>query len=395
MNKKTIDQVELQGKRVFIRVDFNVPLTPEGTVREDTRIRRALPTIQKAIEKGGRVVLASHLGRPKGQRVPEMSLKPAAERLSELLGQPVGLAPDCIGDDVAALADALKPGEVLLLENVRYHAGETTNDPEFAKALAMLADIHVNDAFGTAHRAHASNVGVSELVKPSVAGLLMANEIEYFNRAMAQPERPVAAILGGSKVSGKINVIDALLDRVDKVLIGGGMAFTFFKALGYDVGNSLVEAEMTDVAQKAMDKAKQRGVELILPVDAIAAQAIEEGAETQVVSVKSVPEGWMGLDIGPDSVKLFQDALADVKTVVWNGPMGVFEKPDFATGTVELAKYIGASSALSVIGGGDTDAAVKQAGVADQVSYISTGGGAFLELLEGKTLPGIAALDDA
>nr|CRH05049.1 Phosphoglycerate kinase [Candidatus Magnetococcus massalia] len=394
MNKRTIRDIEIQGKRVFIRVDFNVPLTDDGKVRNDKRIRGALPTIQYALEQGGKVILASHLGRPKGEVKPEMSLKPAGERLAELLGKPVAMAPDCVGPEVEKMVADMQAGDVLLLENVRFHAGETKNDPELAKGFAKLADVVVNDAFGTAHRAHSSNVGVTEHVRPAVAGFLMNDEIDYFNKALGAPERPVISILGGSKVSGKIDVIDALLDKVDKILIGGGMAFTFFKAMGYEIGSSLCEDEMIDIAKKAQIKAKEKGVELLLPVDAVAADAFAEDANTQIVSVESIPEGWMGLDIGPQTVRAFSEALDGAKTVVWNGPMGVFEMANFASGTLHMAHTLAEADLLSVIGGGDTAAAINQAGVADKVSYVSTGGGAFLELMEGKELPGIVALDD-
>jgi phosphoglycerate kinase len=392
MDKLNIDGVDLAGKRVFVRVDFNVPLTSEGEIREDTRIRGALPTIKKILAAGGRLVLASHLGRPKGVVVPELSLKPIAKRLSELLGQPVILAPDSVGEDVLALVNNLQPGEVVLLENVRFHSGETKNDPKLAAGFAQLADVVVNDAFGTAHRAHASNVGVAELVTPAVAGLLMAAEIEYFNKAISQPKRPVVAILGGAKVSTKIGVIDALIEKVDKIIIGGAMANTFFKSMGYQVGSSLVEDAMLDVAAAAEAKARNKGVEFLLPVDCVIAQKIQDSAETKIVDVKNIPDGWMGLDVGPDSLQLFKKALQGVATIVWNGPLGVFEMPVFANGTLGLAKSVANSSAVTVVGGGDTDAAVRLAGVADQISHISTGGGAFLELMEGKTLPGIDIL---
>ncbi|MBF0420270.1 MAG: phosphoglycerate kinase [Magnetococcales bacterium] len=394
MNKLTIDDVELKGKRVFIRVDFNVPMTESGTIREDTRIRGALPTIRKAIKDGGRVILASHMGRPKGKIIPSLSMKPVAERLAMLLGQEVKLAPDCVGPEVEAMVNALKPGEVLLLENVRFHAGETKNDPALADGFAKLADVAINDAFGTAHRAHSSNVGVGERVPPSVAGYLMAAEIDYFNKVVRTPQRPVVSILGGAKVSSKIGVIEALMDKVDKIIIGGAMAFTFFKARGYNTGISLVEDDQLKVASDAEAKAKAKGVQLVLPVDAICAQTMDEGAQTRVFPVNAIPDGWMGLDIGPESVKLFNEALGGVRTIVWNGPLGMFEKSAYASGTMAIANTVAKSGAISVVGGGDTDAAVKQAGVASSISHISTGGGAFLELMEGKELPGVTIIGE-
>ncbi|MBF0436832.1 MAG: phosphoglycerate kinase [Magnetococcales bacterium] len=394
MNKLTIDDVELKGKRVFIRVDFNVPMTESGTIREDTRIRGALPTIRKAIKDGGRVILASHMGRPKGKIIPSLSMKPVAERLAMLLGQEVKLAPDCVGPEVEAMVNALKPGEVLLLENVRFHAGETKNDAALADGFAKLADVAINDAFGTAHRAHSSNVGVGERVPPSVAGYLMAAEIDYFNKVVRTPQRPVVSILGGAKVSSKIGVIEALMDKVDKIIIGGAMAFTFFKARGYNTGISLVEDDQLKVASDAEAKAKAKGVQLVLPVDAICAQTMDDGAQTRVFPVNAIPDGWMGLDIGPESVKLFNEALGGVRTIVWNGPLGMFEKSAYASGTMAIANTVAKSGAISVVGGGDTDAAVKQAGVASSISHISTGGGAFLELMEGKELPGVTIIGE-
>ncbi|MEO5363683.1 MAG: phosphoglycerate kinase [Magnetococcus sp. DMHC-8] len=394
MHKLTIDQVELAGKRVFIRVDFNVPVTAEGQIREETRITAALPTIRRAMEKGGRVILASHFGRPEGKVMPEYSLRPVAERLSQLLGQAVPLAPDCVGSEVERMVDALLPGELLMLENVRFQAGETKNNPQLADAFARLADVVVNDAFGAAHRAHASNVGIAQRVTPAVAGLLMAAELDYFNQALLHPQRPVVAILGGAKVSTKIAVIETLLHKVDRILLGGAMAFTFFKAHGYAVGASLVEHDMLEVARHTEIMAEELGVELLLPMDAVIARSPQE-TNTRVVPAGQIPVGWMGLDIGPETVRQFNRALQTARTIVWNGPMGVFEQPAFAQGTLALAECVANSTALSVAGGGDTDAALRQAGVAERISFISTGGGAFMELLEGKELPGIAVLTEA
>ncbi|MBF0159810.1 MAG: phosphoglycerate kinase [Magnetococcales bacterium] len=395
MKKRVIRDVDLHNKRVFMRVDFNVPIDSKtGQVREDTRIRAALPTIQWAVEQGAKVILASHLGRPDGQPNPKYSLKPVAERLSLLLGRSIPLAPDCVGDKVQSMVAAMQPGDLLLLENVRFHAGEEKNDPALARQFASIADVVVNDAFGTAHRAHASNSGITRFVQPAVAGFLMAEEIDYFNRVMTQPQRPLVAILGGSKISSKIQIIEALLEKVDKILIGGGMAFTFLRSMGYTVGNSLVENDMISVARSTMAKASAKGVTLLLPVDAVIAQKPEQNAEVQTVAVESIPDGWMGLDIGPDTVRLFSEALSGAETVVWNGPMGMFEVEAFAYGTLATAQVVASMDAISVLGGGDTDAAVRQAGVADRISYISTGGGAFLEMLEGRSLPGIVALDD-
>lgn len=395
MSKLTINDINLAGKRVLIRVDFNVPQEENGQVREDARIQAALPTIRLAMTQGAKVILVSHLGRPKGKPEAKYSLKPVATRLATLLGQPVPLAPDCVGEATEAMVQAMLPGEVMMLENVRFHPGEEQNDPDFARQLAKLADVVVNDAFGTAHRGHASNFGITKLVQPAVAGLLLAKEIAYFDKYVRHPERPFAAILGGSKVSSKIGVIAALTTKVDKLLIGGGMAFTFLAAIGKPVGASLVEWEMLATARQAMDAARLRGVRFLLPQDVVAAQSLDPAAETREFLMDDIPENWKGFDIGPVTVQHFISALSGMKTILWNGPMGVFEMAPFAQGTLKMAMAVAESSALSVIGGGDTDAAIRQAGVAEQVSYISTGGGAFLELLEKGDLPGIQALTEA
>ena len=401
MSKKTLANLsaaDLSGKRVLVRADFNVPLNDQGSITDDTRIRAALPTIQDLISKGAKVILSSHFGRPKGQVVESMRLTPIATRLSELLGKPITKCDDCIGDAVASTVAAMQPGDVVLLENVRFYAEEEKNDPEFAKKLASVADLYVNDAFGTAHRAHASTEGVTHYLSPSVAGFLIEKELEYLQNAIENPQRPLAAIVGGSKVSSKIGVIETLLDKVDKLLIGGGMIFTFYKARGLSVGKSLVEEDKLDLAKSLEAKAKERGVALLLPTDVVVADNFAPDANAQTVSIENIPDGWMGLDIGPDSVKVFQDALADCKTVIWNGPMGVFEFDKFAQGTEAIAYSLAditKAGAATIIGGGDSVAAVEKVGVADQMSHISTGGGASLELLEGKELPGIAALDDA
>ncbi|NEO93809.1 MAG: phosphoglycerate kinase [Moorea sp. SIO3G5] len=401
MSKKTVanlSESDLAGKTVLVRADLNVPLDDNGTITDDTRIRAALPTVQDLLKKGAKVILCSHLGRPKGQVKESLRLTPVAERLSELLGQPVTMCKDCVGDEVAAQVGALENGQVALLENLRFHAGEEKNDPEFTKQLASLADLYVNDAFGTAHRAHASTEGVTHYLSPSVAGYLIEKELQYLQNAVENPEKPLAAIIGGSKVSSKIGVIDTLLEKVDKLLIGGGMIFTFYKSRGMSVGKSLVEDDKLDLAKSLEAKAKERGVELLLPTDVVIADNFAPDANSQTVSIEAIPDGWMGLDIGPDSVKVFQDALADCKTVIWNGPMGVFEFDQFAKGTEAIANTMAEltkTGASTIIGGGDSVAAVEKVGVADQMSHISTGGGASLELLEGKVLPGIAALNDA
>lgn len=406
MPKKSIAQLtptELNGKRVFVRVDFNVPLDNSGAITDDTRIRAALPTIQALTTKGAKVILASHFGRPKGETLAErvkdkLRLTPVAARLSELLGQPVTKPADCIGDEVTAAVAAMQSGDVLLLENVRFHPGEERNDPSFAQQLASLADLYVNDAFGTAHRAHASTEGVTHYLNPAVAGYLIEKELKFLQGAIEEPQRPLAAIIGGSKVSSKITVIETLLEKCDKLLIGGGMIFTFYKARGLNVGKSLVEDEFLELAKVLEKQAKEKGVELILPTDVVVADDFSEYARAQTVPISEIPDGWMGLDIGPDSVRTFQEALADCQTVIWNGPMGVFEFDQFAKGTEAIAKTLAnltGQGAITIIGGGDSVAAVEKVGVAEQMSHISTGGGASLELLEGKVLPGIAALEEA
>lgn len=401
MPKKTVANLsasDLSGKRVLVRADFNVPLDDAGNITDDTRIRAALPTIQDLTGKGAKVILASHFGRPKGQVNEKMRLTPVAKRLSELLGKEVIKCDDCIGDEVANQVKGMANGQVALLENVRFHAEEEKNDPEFAKKLASVADLYVNDAFGTAHRAHASTEGVTHYLSPSVAGSLMEKELQYLKGAIEEPQRPLAAIIGGSKVSSKIGVIETLLEKCDKLLLGGGMIFTFLKARGISVGNSLVEDDKLELAKSLEAKAKERGVAMLLPTDVVIADKFSADANTQIVSVENIPDGWMGLDIGPDSVKTFQDALADCKTVIWNGPMGVFEIDKFAKGTEAIAHTLSEltpKGTTTIIGGGDSVAAVEKVGLADKMSHISTGGGASLELLEGKELPGVAALDEA
>jgi len=398
--KKTLANLsaaDVSGKRVLVRADFNVPLDEQGAIADDTRIRASLPTIQDLMEKGAKVILSSHMGRPKGQVKDSMRLTPVAERLSELLNKPVQKCDDCIGDEVAKTVAAMQPGDVVLLENVRFHAEEEENDAEFAKQLAANADLYVNDAFGTAHRAHASTEGVTHHLSPSVAGYLIEKELEFLQNAIDNPQRPLAAIIGGSKVSSKIGVIETLLDKVDKLLLGGGMIFTFYKARGLSVGKSLVEDDKIDLAKALEAKAKEKGVALMLPTDVVVADNFAADANDQTVSVENIPDGWMGLDIGPDSIKVFQEALQDCKSVIWNGPMGVFEFEKFARGTEAIAHTLAsltATGTTTIIGGGDSVAAVEKVGVADQMSHISTGGGASLELLEGKELPGIAALDE-
>ncbi|MFT0817990.1 phosphoglycerate kinase [Synechococcus sp. W60.3] len=398
---------DLNGKRVLVRADFNVPLDPQGNITDDTRIRASLPTIQALTQAGAKVILTSHLGRPikKDKETGAVkvaregnSLAPVATRLSQLLGQPVAFAPDCIGPEAEAVVNRLENGQVALLENVRFYPEEEDNDPEFARKLASLADLFVNDAFGSAHRAHASTAGVTAYLQPAVAGYLVEKELQFLSGAIENPQRPLAAIIGGSKVSSKIGVIERLLEKVDKLLLGGGMIFTFYQAQGIPTGKSLVETDKLDLARSLMEKAKARGVELLLPVDVVVADRFDKDANAQTVSIHAIPEDWMGLDIGPESVKAFQAALQGCKTVVWNGPMGVFEFDRFAAGTEAIARALAdltQAGAITIIGGGDSVAAVEKVGLADKMTHISTGGGASLELLEGKELPGIAALSEA
>jgi len=394
----SLGAADLRGKRVLVRVDFNVPQDDAGAITDDTRIRAALPTIGFLRDLGAKVILAAHFGRPKGQVNEGMRLTQVAARLSDLLGVPVEKTDSCIGDAAAAKVASLEEGGVVLLENVRFFAEEENNDAAFAEKLAALAEVYVNDAFGAAHRAHASTEGVTKFLSPSVAGLLMEKELAYLQGAIDEPKRPLAAIVGGSKVSSKIGVLEALIEKCDKILIGGGMIFTFYKARGLSVGKSLVEEEKLELAKELEAKAAAKGVQFLLPTDVVLADKFDKDAESQIAKVEAIPDGWMGLDIGPDSVKLFQDALADCKTVIWNGPMGVFEFDKFAAGTNAIAHTLADLSAkgtITIIGGGDSVAAVEKVGVAEQMSHISTGGGASLELLEGKVLPGVAALDEA
>jgi phosphoglycerate kinase len=392
--KLSVDQLDLSGKRVFLRVDLNVPLEG-GRVAEDTRIRAVVPTIEHCLKAGASIILASHLGRPKGKADPRFSLAPVAARLEDLLGRPVPLLPDCVGPEVEAAAAALKPGDTVLLENLRFHPEEEANDPEFARRLAALADVYVNDAFAAAHRAHASTEGIAHHLHPAAAGLLMARELGALGRIFERPERPVAAVLGGAKVSDKLALVEHLLERVETLLIGGGMAFTFLAALGYGVGRSLLEADRLDEARGILARARSMGVRMRLPVDVVTATGPDSADGVRTVSVREIPDELMGLDIGPLTVAQFGGALQGARTVVWNGPMGVFEKPPFAAGTLGVARAVAGCGGFSVIGGGDTIAAVGQAGVTDRIGYISTAGGAFLEFLEGRTLPGVAALDEA
>ncbi len=399
LSLSSLDKSKLEGKKVLVRVDFNVPLNESGQITDDTRIRAAIPTIKYLINNSAKVILAAHFGRPKGKVNEKMRLTPVAARLSDILEQKVNLTKSCIGEEALAKSNSLNNGDVLLLENVRFYEEEEKNDLDFAKNLASHADMFVNDAFGAAHRAHASTQGVTKFLEPAVAGFLLEKELKYLQGAIDAPKRPLAAIVGGSKVSSKIGVLDSLLDKCDKIIIGGGMIFTFYKARGLDVGKSLVEEDKLELARNLEAKAKTKGVELLLPSDVLLANEFSPDAESKVSQIDSISGNWMGLDIGPQSIKVFQNALAECKTIIWNGPMGVFEFDKFAEGTNAIATTLADLSSFSevctIIGGGDSVAAVEKAGLAEKMSHISTGGGASLELLEGKTLPGVAALKDA
>jgi len=394
LEKKTVEEVDLEGKKVIARVDFNVPIDDGGKITDDLRIRAALPTIEYVLSHGASLILMSHLGRPKGEPSPEFSLKPVHVHLSSLIDNDVYFTGDCVGDEVRDKAAGLKAGEVLLLENLRFHKGEKDNDPDFAKQLASLADVYVNDAFGTAHRAHASTQGITRFLQPAVAGFLLKKEIDYLENALENPKRPFVAILGGAKVSDKIMVIDRLLDKVDTILVGGGMAFTFLKAQGKEIGNSKCEEDRLEDARGLIEKARKKGTGLLLPGDVVVADDFREDAEHRTVSVDEMPEGWMGLDVGPETVKAFSEKISECGQVVWNGPMGVFEFEEFAKGTEAVARAIAGTECISIVGGGDSAAAVKKMGLAGDFTHISTGGGASLEMLEGKKLPGVEALTD-
>jgi phosphoglycerate kinase len=390
---KNIRDLDIKEKKVLIRVDCNVPLDEHGNITDDTRIRGVLPTINYALDENAKVIICSHMGRPKGQYQKEFSLAPVAKRLSRLLDKEVKLAPDCIGAEVETMVSQMAQGDVLLLENLRFHAEEKKNDPEFCKQLAKLADVYINDAFAVAHRAHASVVGVVEYFKDYAAGFLLQQEMDYFNRSVSNPSRPLVAIVGGAKVSSKLGALRNMIDRVDKMIIGGAMANTFLKAQGYEVGSSRVEDDLLDTANELIAKAQKQGVKLYLPVDCIVADRFDPKAETRRTTAQEVPENWMILDIGPASTMLFGEALEDAGTIIWNGPMGAFEMEAFAKGTMAMVRKLASSRALTIVGGGDTDVAVHSAGESSNISYISTGGGAFLMLMEGKVLPGVAALE--
>jgi len=394
-NKLTIKDIPIRNKRVFIRVDFNVPLNSELNITDDTRIRSSLPTINYAIDEGAKVILASHLGRPKGKRNPAFTMATVVKRLQRLLNKDVMFLDDCIGAEVEKTVNSMEMGDVVLLENLRYYPGEEANNDEFAKQLASLADVYVNDAFGTSHRSHASITGITKYVRPAVAGFLVKKEMEYIiEKVMANPVKPFVAILGGAKVSGKLGMIENLGKNVDKVIIGGGMAFTFLKAMGYEVGHSLVEPDMLDISLRIYKNAREKGIKFYLPVDCVVAPGMEVGVETMIVPMQEIPKDWKALDIGPASVKLFTEVLANARTILWNGPMGVFELDAFSRGTFAIAHAIAESYALTIVGGGDTANAVDKAGESEDISFISTGGGAVLKLLEGKPLDGIMVLDE-
>ncbi len=393
MTIKYIDKVNIKGKRVMLRVDYNVPYDKSMNITDDTRITATLPTINYCLKEGCKIIIVSHMGRPKGKRVPEMSLKPVADRLGTILGRVVTFLDAPLGDEVRKAIDAMKDGDIVLLENIRFYPGEEKNDPELGKQLAALCDVYIDDAFAAAHRGHSSNDAITKFVKEAAAGFLLENEIEYFKKAMDKPERPLGAIIGGAKVSTKLDAMKNILSKVNYIIIGGGMAFTFMKAKGLNVGKSLLEADLVAAAKEIMDEAVKKGVEIILPVDIVAAPEFDNNSPRTVVPADKMSDGMIGLDIGPESIQLFSDKIKASKTVIWNGPMGAFEMPNFAAGTNAVARALADSGCLSIVGGGDSVSAVNQSGVADRISYISTGGGAWLELLEGKTLPGIAALD--
>jgi phosphoglycerate kinase len=390
---KNIRDLDIKGKKLLIRVDFNVPLDEQLNITDDIRIRGVLPTLNYALDENAKVIICSHLGRPKGERQPQFSLAPAAKRLSRLLNKEVVLAPDCIGPETKAIVEAMQPGSVVLLENLRFHAEEQQNDDGFASQLAGLCDIYINDAFAVAHRAHASVVGVTQFVEQCAAGFLLQKEMDYFHRSVSNPMRPLVAIVGGAKVSSKLGALDNLMDRVDKMIIGGAMANTFLKSIGHDMGQSKVEDELLDTARELLNKAKRLGVKLYLPVDCIVADRFEARAESKRVTVQEVPADWMVLDIGPATTVLFSEAMESAKTIIWNGPMGAFEMDAFSRGTMAMVQHVARSHALTIVGGGDTDVAVHKAGESSNISYISTGGGAFLMLMEGKKLPGVEALE--
>lgn len=390
---KNIRDLDINGKKLLIRVDFNVPLDEQQNITDDIRIRGVLPTLNYALDENAKVIICSHLGRPKGERKPQFSLAPVAKRLSRLLNKEVVLAPDCIGPETKAIVEAMQPGSVVLLENLRFHAEEQQNDEGFASQLASLCDIYINDAFAVAHRAHASVVGVTQFVEQCAAGFLLQKEMDYFHRSVSNPMRPLVAIVGGAKVSSKLGALDNLMDRVDKMIIGGAMANTFLKSVGHDMGQSKVEDELLDTARELLNKAKRLGVKLYLPVDCIVADRFEARAESKRVTVQEVPADWMVLDIGPATTVLFSEAMETAKTIIWNGPMGAFEMDAFSRGTMAMVQHVARSHALTIVGGGDTDVAVHKAGESSNISYISTGGGAFLMLMEGKKLPGVEALE--